>query len=140
MAALEAQIAHAKRKRDNAANVRAQVQADVTRHEARLNSLRRDLEETTAQAEQAQGASFLSIIYYLILIHWIEAARQAAEHTLALSPEAQEEYRHLRAEASVLAVDERAQLENAQRTLASAQRAWSACVPIPFPSLSSHAD
>ena len=56
MAALEAQIAHAKRKRDNAANVRTQVQADVTRHEARLNSLKRDLEETTAQAEQAQGA------------------------------------------------------------------------------------
>lgn len=55
IAALEAQIAHSKRKRDNAAGIRAQVAADVTRHEARLNSLKRDLEETTAQAEEAQG-------------------------------------------------------------------------------------
>lgn len=60
----------------------------------------------------------------------IEQAREAAENTLALSPEAQEEYRHLRAEASVLAVDERAQLEGAERTLASAQRAWSTYVLI----------
>ncbi|VDB88229.1 unnamed protein product [Peniophora sp. CBMAI 1063] len=108
VAALEAQIAHSKRKRDNASNIRAQVAADVARHEARLNSLKRDLEETTALAEQAQ-----------------EEARAAAENTLALSPEAQEEYRHLRAEASILAVDERAQLEGAERTLASAKRAWS---------------
>ncbi|KAI0028569.1 cohesin complex subunit psm1 [Vararia minispora EC-137] len=107
LAGIEAQIAHAVRKRDQAHNAREHVARDVNRHEVKLQALLRDLRETQRAADQAQ-----------------EQQREASQNNFSLSEESLEEYRRLRAQANVLAVDERQELEMMRREEKGASRAY----------------
>ncbi|GJE85341.1 chromosome segregation protein SMC [Phanerochaete sordida] len=102
---IEAQIAHSRRKRDNASKISEQVRKDADKQRAKLQQLRRDLQVVQTAADAAQ-----------------EAALQASQGNLALSEERLEEYRRLKAQASVLAVEERQSLETLSREEKTAAR------------------
>ncbi|KAH8082807.1 cohesin complex subunit psm1 [Cristinia sonorae] len=95
---LEAQMAHATRKRDNAQKIKDQVEKDADKQQRKLDGLRKDLELVQRAANAAQ-----------------EAQRAASQTNLSLSEESLEEYRRLKAQASILAVDERQSLETLSR-------------------------
>ncbi|KAI0084077.1 condensin complex subunit SMC1 [Irpex rosettiformis] len=102
---VEAQIAHSMRKRDNAQKMIEQVTKDADKQRAKLAALQRDLEVVRQAADEAQ-----------------EAQRRATQGNLALSEESLEEYRRLKAQASVLAVAERQSLETLSRDEKTATR------------------
>ncbi|EKM57692.1 uncharacterized protein PHACADRAFT_206572 [Phanerochaete carnosa HHB-10118-sp] len=102
---VEAQIAHSRRKRDNAHKITEQVRKDAGRQRGKLEQLRRDLQVVQGAADAAQ-----------------EAQRRTSQNSLALSEERLEEYRRLKAQASVLAVAERQSLETLAREEKTAAR------------------
>ncbi|KAF8630781.1 hypothetical protein AX15_002729 [Amanita polypyramis BW_CC] len=98
LVAADAQIAHVTRKINNATKTREDVAKSEETLEARLEALRKELASTKRAADKAQ-----------------EEQRKASRQNLALSEESLEEYRRLKASASVLAVDERQSLETLTR-------------------------
>ncbi|KAI0078626.1 cohesin complex subunit psm1 [Panus rudis PR-1116 ss-1] len=103
---LEAQITHSTRKRDNARKIMEQVERDATKQREKVRSLKRDLEVVQKAADEAQ-----------------EAQRIASQNNLQLSEESLEEYRRLKAQASILAVEERQSLEALRRDEKTSARA-----------------
>ncbi|THH32095.1 hypothetical protein EUX98_g2090 [Antrodiella citrinella] len=103
---LEAQMAHAARKRDNAQKIRDQVQKDAEKQQNQLDTHKQDLESVQRAANAAQ-----------------EAQRRTSQTNLSLSEESLEEYRRLKAQASILAVAERQSLETLSRDEKTSSRA-----------------
>ncbi|KAI0041884.1 cohesin complex subunit psm1 [Auriscalpium vulgare] len=107
LVAVEAQIAHSTRKSENARNIKAQVLKDEAKQVKKLEGYRNEL----GQVQKAADAA-------------LAEQRRASQHNLALSEESLEEYRRLKAEASVLAVDERQSLETLKREEKTAARTF----------------
>ncbi|KAI0808015.1 condensin complex subunit SMC1 [Fomes fomentarius] len=103
---IEAQIKHAERKREKAEQELSKLSQTESEQKRKLESLQADLETVKKAANAAQ-----------------EAQRKAAQQNLSLSEESLEEYRRLKASASVLAVDERQSLETLARDEKTASRA-----------------
>ncbi|KAJ8472469.1 hypothetical protein ONZ51_g8497 [Trametes cubensis] len=95
---IEAQIKHAERKREKAQQELEKLQQTEAEQRRKLQALEADLQTVQRAANAAQ-----------------EAQRRAAQTSLSLSEESLEEYRKLKAAASVLAVDERQSLETLKR-------------------------
>ncbi|KAH9170044.1 cohesin complex subunit psm1 [Lactarius sanguifluus] len=108
LVAIEASIAHSTRKLNNAQKLREQVSKDVDKQATKVRSYQADLETVQKAANEAQ-----------------EAQRQASQDSLSLSEESLEEYRRLKAQASVLAVEERQALEKLTRDEKTASRTFS---------------
>ncbi|TFK73385.1 condensin complex subunit SMC1 [Pluteus cervinus] len=98
LVAVEAQIAHATRKLNNAEKAKEDVTRNLQTLQVKVDGLQSELTSVQQAANQAQ-----------------EAQRRAAQQTLALSEEALAEYQQLKAQASVLAVDERQSLQTLKR-------------------------
>ncbi|KAK7054035.1 structural maintenance of chromosomes protein [Favolaschia claudopus] len=94
----EAHIAHSKRKVDNAAKAKAELERQQATQQTKVNNLQKELASVKKAADAAQ-----------------EAQRKASQHNMALGEESLNEYRKLKAAASVLAVDERQSLETLSR-------------------------
>ncbi|KAJ7887553.1 hypothetical protein B0H14DRAFT_1235848 [Mycena olivaceomarginata] len=94
----EAHIAHAKRKLTNATKAKAELEAQQAGQQAKVNNMQQELARVKKQADAAQ-----------------EAQRKASQHNMALGEHTLDEYRKLKAAASVLAVDERQELETVSR-------------------------
>ncbi|KAF9817733.1 hypothetical protein IEO21_03282 [Rhodonia placenta] len=103
---VEAQIKHSERRRENALKEREKAQQAAEKQREQLRVLQADLDRVQRAANQAQ-----------------EAQRRAAQTNLSLSEESLEEYRRLKAQASVLAVEERQSLEALSRDEKTAARA-----------------
>ncbi|KAI0647638.1 cohesin complex subunit psm1 [Trametes meyenii] len=95
---IEAQIKHAERKREKAQQELEKLRQTEDEQKRRLAKLRSDLQTVQNAADAAQ-----------------ELQRQTSQTNLSLSEESLEEYRRLKASASVLAVDERQSLETLSR-------------------------
>ncbi|RPD56436.1 condensin complex subunit SMC1 [Lentinus tigrinus ALCF2SS1-6] len=95
---IEAQIKHSERKRDKAQQELEKLKQTENEQKRQLETLLKDLDTVKKAANAAQ-----------------EAQRKAAQRNLSLSEESLEEYRRLKAAASVLAVDERQSLETLTR-------------------------
>ncbi|GLB42443.1 putative structural maintenance of chromosomes protein [Lyophyllum shimeji] len=98
LVAIEAQITHSTRKIGNTAKTRDAVARNEEKLRERVEALEKELASVRRAADAAQ-----------------EAQRKAARKNMALSEESLEEYRKLKAAASVLAIDERQQLERLTR-------------------------
>ncbi|KAJ7246598.1 condensin complex subunit SMC1 [Mycena haematopus] len=94
----EAHIAHAKRKLANATKAKVDLEGQQAGLQTKVNNLQKELASVKKTADAAQ-----------------EAQRKASQHNMALGEESLNEYRKLKAAASVLAVDERQQLETLTR-------------------------
>ncbi|KAK7062210.1 structural maintenance of chromosomes protein [Favolaschia claudopus] len=94
----EAHIAHSKRKVDNATKAKAELERQQATQQTKVNNLQKELASVKKAADAAQ-----------------EAQRKASQHNMALGEESLNEYRKLKAAASVLAVDERQSLETLSR-------------------------
>ncbi|KAF7332519.1 Structural maintenance of chromosomes protein [Mycena kentingensis (nom. inval.)] len=94
----EAQITHAKRKLQNATKAQAGHATEREGLQGKVNKLQKELASVRKAADAAQ-----------------EEQRKASQHNLALTQDSLAEYRKLKAAASVLAVDERQQLEGLTR-------------------------
>ncbi|TFK48892.1 cohesin complex subunit psm1 [Heliocybe sulcata] len=105
LVAIEGQIAHSSRKLRNAQGIKEQVGKEEQKQEERLAQLMKELADVRKLADAAQ-----------------EAQRQASENNFLLSEENLEEYHQLKAQASVLAVDERQALETLGRELKTLSR------------------
>ncbi|KIY53050.1 condensin complex subunit SMC1 [Fistulina hepatica ATCC 64428] len=105
--ATDAQIAHSTRKIDNSDKTRGEVLKGQETLRAKVEHLRMELERTRRAAQMAE-----------------EEQRKASAHNVALSEETTEEYRHLKSQASLLAVDERQQIETLTREEKTANRAF----------------
>ncbi|KAI0781931.1 cohesin complex subunit psm1 [Abortiporus biennis] len=95
---VQAQIDHSNRKKNNALKLKQQVERDAAKQQEKLNGLKENLRDVKRAADAAQ-----------------DAQRRASRSNLSLSEESLEEYRRLKADASVLAVDERQSLETLSR-------------------------
>ncbi|KZT24830.1 RecF/RecN/SMC protein [Neolentinus lepideus HHB14362 ss-1] len=102
---IEAQICHSARKLRNAQNIKEQVGKEEQKVEDKLAQLRKELADVRKLADAAQ-----------------EAQRVASDNNLSLSEESLEEYQQLKAQASILAVDERQALETLGRELKTLTR------------------
>ncbi|OJT02266.1 Structural maintenance of chromosomes protein 1, partial [Trametes pubescens] len=91
---IEVQIKHAERKRERAQQELEKLQQTEGEQRRKLPSLQENLQTVQRAANAAQ-----------------EVQRRAAQTNLSLSEESLEEYRRLKASASILAVDERRSLE-----------------------------
>ncbi|KAI0247997.1 cohesin complex subunit psm1 [Lactifluus subvellereus] len=107
LVALEASIAHSTRKMNNAQQLREQVSKEVEKQATKLRGYQADLETVQKAADEAQ-----------------EAQRRASQSNLSLSEESVQEYRRLKAQASVLAVEERQALEKLTREEKTASRTF----------------
>ncbi|KAH9991916.1 cohesin complex subunit psm1 [Russula vinacea] len=105
--AVEASVAHSSRKLNNAQKLQEQVSKDVDRQATKLRGYRGDLETVQRAANEAQ-----------------EAQRRASQSNLSLSEDSLEEYRRLKAQASILAVEERQALERLARDEKTASRTF----------------
>ncbi|KAF8214101.1 condensin complex subunit SMC1 [Mycena galopus ATCC 62051] len=94
----EAHIAHAKRKLANATKARTELEGQQAGLQTKVNNLQKELASVKKKADAAQ-----------------EEQRKASQRNMALSEESLNEYRKLKAAASVLAVDERQTLETVTR-------------------------
>ncbi|KAH9930814.1 cohesin complex subunit psm1 [Amylocystis lapponica] len=103
---VDAQIKHSERKHENARKEGEKARQAADKQREQLQVLRTDLQRVQRAADAAQ-----------------EAQRIAAQHNLSLSEESLEEYRRLKAEASVLAVEERQALETLSRDEKTSSRA-----------------
>ncbi|RDX49778.1 cohesin complex subunit psm1 [Lentinus brumalis] len=102
---IEAQLKHSERKRDKAQQELEKLKQTEEQQKRELAALLKDLDTVKKAANAAQ-----------------EAQRKAAQRNLSLSEESLEEYRRLKAAASVLAVDERQSLETLARDEKTAGR------------------
>ncbi|KAH9848926.1 cohesin complex subunit psm1 [Lenzites betulinus] len=102
---IEAQIKHAERKREKAQQELDRLQHTESDQRRKLETLKENLRTVQAAANAAQ-----------------ETQRRAAQTNLSLSEESLEEYRRLKAVASILAVDERQSLETLSRDEKTAAR------------------
>ncbi|KAF8638669.1 hypothetical protein AX17_002030 [Amanita inopinata Kibby_2008] len=98
LVAMDAQIAHVSRKLNNATKTKEDVAKSEESLATRVDALRKELTSTKKAADKAQ-----------------EEQRKTSRQNLALSEESLEEYRKLKASASVLAVDERQALDTLTR-------------------------
>ncbi|KAG7094864.1 hypothetical protein E1B28_005672 [Marasmius oreades] len=98
LVATEAQITHGTRKHNNAMKTKEDVNKTESELKQRLGTLQTELEQVKKLADEAS-----------------DAQRKASHNNLALSEESLEEYRRLKASASVLAIDERQSLETLTR-------------------------
>ncbi|KAI0266211.1 cohesin complex subunit psm1 [Gloeopeniophorella convolvens] len=105
---IEAAIAHSSRKLANAQKLREQVLKDEEKQIGKLQGFQKDLETVQRAANEAQ-----------------EEQRRASQNNLSLSEESLEEYRRLKAQASVLAVEERQALEKLTREEKTTSRTFS---------------
>ncbi|EGO04101.1 hypothetical protein SERLA73DRAFT_102460 [Serpula lacrymans var. lacrymans S7.3] len=105
LAATEAQMKHSTRKIQNAQNTDEQLTKDAERQREKLTGLQKDLQDVRKAADAAQ-----------------EAQRRQSQHNTSLSEESLQEYRSLKASASILAVDERQSLETLSRDEKTASR------------------
>ncbi|OSD08222.1 cohesin complex subunit psm1 [Trametes coccinea BRFM310] len=102
---IEAQILHAQRKREKAEQELERLRGTESDQRNKLEKLQTDLRTVQRAASAAQ-----------------EQQRRSAQTSLSLSEESLEEYRRLKAAASVLAVDERQSLETLSRDEKTAGR------------------
>ncbi|EIW51887.1 cohesin complex subunit psm1 [Trametes versicolor FP-101664 SS1] len=102
---IEAQIKHAERKREKAQQELEKLQQTEAEQRRKLQALQENLQTVQRAANAAQ-----------------EVQRRAAQTNLSLSEESLEEYRRLKASASILAVDERQSLETLSRDEKTAGR------------------
>ncbi|KAH9976926.1 cohesin complex subunit psm1, partial [Russula compacta] len=107
LVAVEASIAHSTRKLNNAQKLQDQVSKEVEKQATKLRGYQVDLETVQRAADEAQ-----------------EAQRQASQNNLSLSEGRLEEYRRLKAQTSVLAVEERQALEKLAREEKTASRTF----------------
>lgn len=105
--AVEAQLAHSTKKIKNAQNVREQVTQDEAKQKDKVRKLQGDLESVQRAADAAQ-----------------EDQRRLSQNNLSLSQDSLDEYRRLKAEASLLAVDERQALDTLNREEKTASRTF----------------
>ncbi|EPQ50920.1 condensin complex subunit SMC1 [Gloeophyllum trabeum ATCC 11539] len=105
LVAVEGQIAHSARKLRNAQNIREQVAKEEHKQQEKLTQLQKELAEVRKLADAAQ-----------------EAQRRASQNNFSLSKESLQEYNRLKAEASILAVDERQALDTLGRELKTVKR------------------
>lgn len=106
LAAVEAQTLHSKRKIETTRKTHGDAGKALAEQEAKLATLEKDLANTKKAGDEAQ-----------------EKARKAASQgNIALSEESLQEYRRLKAEANLLAIDERQQLEALTRDEKTASR------------------
>ncbi|KAK2462607.1 hypothetical protein APHAL10511_005340 [Amanita phalloides] len=105
LVAADAQIAHITRKMNNATKTKDDVTKSEEMISNRLQALKKELASTKKMADKAQ-----------------EEQRKASRQNLALSEQSLDEYRKLKASASVLAVDERQALEALTREEKSVSR------------------
>ncbi|PCH34989.1 cohesin complex subunit psm1 [Wolfiporia cocos MD-104 SS10] len=103
---VDQQIKHSERRRDNAQKEREKTEQAAVKQRDQLQGLRSDLQKVQKAANDAQ-----------------DAQRRAAQHNLSLSEESLEEYRRLKAAASVLAVEERQSLDTLSRDEKTSSRA-----------------
>ncbi|TFY68970.1 hypothetical protein EVJ58_g695 [Rhodofomes roseus] len=103
---VEAQIMHSERRRNNAIQEREKAEQAAEKQREQLRVLQADLERVKKAADDAT-----------------EVQRRAAQTNLSLSEESLEEYRHLKAQAAVLAVEERQSLETLSRDERTSARA-----------------
>ncbi|KAN0135870.1 RecF/RecN/SMC [Lactarius tabidus] len=108
LVSIEASIAHSTRKLNNAQKLREQVDKEVDKQTTKVRGYQVDLETVQRAANEAQ-----------------EAQRQASQDSLSLSEESLEEYRRLKAQASILAVEERQTLEKLTRDEKTTSRTFS---------------
>ncbi|KAH9959956.1 cohesin complex subunit psm1 [Russula dissimulans] len=105
--AVEASIAHSTRKLNNAQKIQEQVTKEVEKQATKLRGYQSDLETVQRAADEER-----------------EAQRRASQNNLSLSEGSLEEYRRLKAHASVLAVEERQALEKFTREEKTASRTY----------------
>ncbi|KAI9511038.1 RecF/RecN/SMC [Russula earlei] len=98
LVAVEASIAHSSRKLNNAQKLQEQVSKEVEKQATKLRGYQGDLETVQRAADEAR-----------------EAQRRASQNHLSLSEGSLDEYRRLKVQASVLAVEERQALERLTR-------------------------
>ncbi|EIW54226.1 uncharacterized protein TRAVEDRAFT_39782 [Trametes versicolor FP-101664 SS1] len=102
---IEAQIKHAERKREKAQQELEKLQQTEAEQRRKLQALQENLQTVQRAANAAQ-----------------EVQHRAAQTNLSLSEESLEEYRRLKASASILAVDKRQSLETLSRDEKTAGR------------------
>ncbi|KAG8892309.1 Structural maintenance of chromosomes protein 1, partial [Tulasnella sp. 417] len=102
----EAHIAHSTRKAEHASKQAEAVQKEHEKQERKLEKLNEDLAAIRKLADEAQ-----------------EATRKASQAGLSLSEESLEEYRTLKKQANVQAVEERQQVETLKREERTLSRA-----------------
>ncbi|KAH6918179.1 cohesin complex subunit psm1 [Coprinopsis sp. MPI-PUGE-AT-0042] len=95
---IEAQIAHATRKLDNAVKSKGEIGDNETKLRAKVEAIKKDLELVKKDAAKAA-----------------EEQRRASTHNVALSDESLAQYQALKTTASAQAVDERQALETLSR-------------------------
>ncbi|KAJ8515491.1 hypothetical protein ONZ45_g7107 [Pleurotus djamor] len=105
LVALDAQISHSTRKLNNAQKNRAELEKSRDTLQSKVSDLQKELVRVQKAARAAQ-----------------EAQRKASQHNLALGEESLEEYRQLKAQANLLAIDERQSLESTTREEKTAAR------------------
>ncbi|KAI0962689.1 hypothetical protein AcV7_001479 [Taiwanofungus camphoratus] len=103
---VDQQVKHYERRRGDAQKEGENAKQAADKQREQLQLLKSDLDKVKRAADAAQ-----------------EAQRKAAQHNLSLSEESLEEYRRLKAEASVLAVEERQSLETLSRDDKTSSRA-----------------
>ncbi|PPQ75489.1 hypothetical protein CVT24_013353 [Panaeolus cyanescens] len=105
LVAAETQIQHSTRKLNNAKKTQEELLKNEQQFKVKVAALQKELENVRRAAERAQ-----------------EEQRKNSQHNIALSEEKLEEYRQLKAQSSVLAVDERQSLETLTREEKTASR------------------
>ncbi|KAI5889216.1 RecF/RecN/SMC protein [Schizophyllum commune H4-8] len=105
LVAAQAQITHSERKLAKQAETRASMEKNVEHLRAKVANLEKELRRVKKDAEDAA-----------------EAQRRASQDNIALSPESMEEYHRLKAEAAMLAVDERQRVDTLSREAKTSQR------------------
>ncbi|KAL4266841.1 SMC family protein [Pleurotus pulmonarius] len=98
LVAIDAQISHSTRKLNNAQKNREELEKSRDALQSKVDALQKELVSVKRAAKAAQ-----------------EAQRLASQHNMALSEESLEEYRQLKAQANLLAIDERQSLESLTR-------------------------
>nr|VWO99827.1 NOT4p [Ganoderma boninense] len=119
---IEAQIKHAERKREKAEQELEKLRQTESEQKRKLQSLQADLDTVKKAANAAQGTLCVLVRRDVPEQYPLEAQRRAAQQNLSLSEESLEEYRRLKAAASVLAVDERQSLQTLTRDEKTASR------------------
>ena len=98
MVSTEAQLAHSRRKLNNAIKSKETLSKSETQLQTKLTSLQQELASVTKAAERAQGANLL-ILWILFadspLAGILEEHRRTSGRNVALDEESLEEYRQL---------------------------------------------
>lgn len=105
--AVEASFAHSSRKLNNAQKLQEQVSKEVEKQAMKVRGYQGDMQSVQRAANEAQ-----------------EAQRRTSQSNLSLSEGSLEEYRRLKAQTSVLAVEERQSLDRLTREEKTASRTF----------------